>query len=116
MTSSCGLDVKFVSYGTPSREIVQIAKDFAADRVKLLAWDGSGMVLVTKWLLQGRFTWPPMSADIGPRGQSVGQAAQFCLASSASRHCQPSVSANTLAAPEAVLRASSPQRCRKDAM
>ena len=29
-----------------------------ADRVKLLAWDGSGMVLVTKWLEQGRFTWP----------------------------------------------------------
>jgi transposase len=29
-----------------------------SDRVKLLAWDGSGMVLVTKWLEQGRFTWP----------------------------------------------------------
>jgi transposase len=28
------------------------------DRVKLLAWDGSGMVLVTKWLHEGRFTWP----------------------------------------------------------
>ncbi|WP_375293257.1 IS66 family insertion sequence element accessory protein TnpB [Bradyrhizobium sp. sGM-13] len=25
------------------------------DRVKLLAWDGSGMVLVTKWLHQGAF-------------------------------------------------------------
>ncbi|GLR92169.1 hypothetical protein GCM10007857_88890 [Bradyrhizobium iriomotense] len=30
------------------------------DRVKLLAWDGDGMVLVTKWLHQGRFTWPPI--------------------------------------------------------
>ena len=29
-------------------------------RVELLAWDGSGMVLVTKWLHQGRFTWPPI--------------------------------------------------------
>jgi transposase len=28
------------------------------DRVKLLVWDGSGMVLVTKWLDQGRFTLP----------------------------------------------------------
>src|SRR6202051_2308263 len=28
------------------------------DRVKLLAWDGSGMVLVTKWLHQGPFTLP----------------------------------------------------------
>lgn len=31
-----------------------------ADRVKLLAWDGSGMVLVTKWLHQGSFIWPPI--------------------------------------------------------
>ena len=31
-----------------------------SDRVKLLAWDGSGMVLVTKWLQQGSFTWPPI--------------------------------------------------------
>jgi len=31
-----------------------------ADRVKLLAWDGSGMMLVTKWLHQGSFTWPPI--------------------------------------------------------
>jgi transposase len=30
------------------------------DRLKLLAWDGSGMVLVTKWLHQGHFTWPPI--------------------------------------------------------
>jgi transposase len=30
------------------------------DRLKLIAWDGSGMVLVTKWLEQGRFTWPPI--------------------------------------------------------
>jgi transposase len=25
-----------------------------SDRIKLLAWDGSGMVLVTKWLEEGR--------------------------------------------------------------
>jgi transposase len=35
-----------------------------ADRVKLLAWDGSGMVLVTKWLQQGRFTWPPIREGV----------------------------------------------------
>ena len=35
-----------------------------ADRVKLLAWDGSGMVLVTKWLEEGRFTWPPIRDDV----------------------------------------------------
>jgi transposase len=26
-----------------------------SERIKLLAWDGSGMVLVTKWLEEGRF-------------------------------------------------------------
>ena len=31
-----------------------------ADRLKLLAWDGSGMILVTTWLHQGHFTWPPI--------------------------------------------------------
>jgi transposase len=31
-----------------------------ADRLKLLVWDGSGMVLVTKWLHERRFTWPPI--------------------------------------------------------
>ncbi|CAH2603453.1 IS66 family insertion sequence element accessory protein TnpB [Rhodovastum atsumiense] len=30
------------------------------DRVKLLAWDGSGIVLATKWLENGRFVWPPV--------------------------------------------------------
>jgi transposase len=31
-----------------------------SDRIKLLAWDGSGMVLATKWLESGRFVWPPI--------------------------------------------------------
>jgi transposase len=30
------------------------------DRIKILAWDGTGMVLATKWLEEGRFTWPPI--------------------------------------------------------
>jgi len=28
------------------------------DRLKLLTYDGSGVVLATKWLEAGRFTWP----------------------------------------------------------
>lgn len=32
------------------------------DRLKLLAWDGSGLVLATKWLEAGGFTWPPITA------------------------------------------------------
>ncbi len=31
-----------------------------ADRVKLLIWDGSGLVLVWKHLSQGSFRWPPV--------------------------------------------------------
>lgn len=30
------------------------------DRLKLIVWDGSGMVLVTKWLEEGGFTFPPV--------------------------------------------------------
>jgi transposase len=32
-----------------------------ADRVKLLVFDGTGLVLVTKRLEQGRFVWPPVT-------------------------------------------------------
>ncbi len=32
-----------------------------ADRVKIVAWDGSGLVLFWKRLEQGAFRWPPIS-------------------------------------------------------
>jgi len=28
------------------------------DRLKILAWDGSGLILATKWHEDGGFTWP----------------------------------------------------------
>jgi transposase len=34
-----------------------------ADRLKLIAWDGTGMVLVTKWLEEGRFVFPKIQDD-----------------------------------------------------
>ena len=40
------------------RRRLRVPQQARMDRVKLLAWDGSGMVLVTKWLHQGRFTLP----------------------------------------------------------
>ena len=30
------------------------------DRLKMVVWDGSGIVLVTKWLEDGGFTFPPI--------------------------------------------------------
>ena len=31
-----------------------------ADRLKLVVWDGTGVILATKWLEEGRFHWPPI--------------------------------------------------------
>ncbi len=39
---------------------VFIFRSKRADRVKLLVWDGSGLVLYYKRLEAGRFTWPPI--------------------------------------------------------
>ena len=35
-----------------------------ADRVKILVWDGSGMVLISKRLDAGTFAWPPISDGV----------------------------------------------------
>src|ERR1700730_2184442 len=45
-----------------------------ADRVKLLLWDGSGLLLVSKRLEQGAFKWPPIRGwrDAALRGAIGG--------------------------------------------
>jgi transposase len=35
-----------------------------ADRVKILVWDGSGLVLFWKRLEQGAFRWPPITDGV----------------------------------------------------
>lgn len=34
------------------------------DRLKLLHFDGSGTILVTKWLEAGKFFWPPVTGGV----------------------------------------------------
>jgi transposase len=35
-----------------------------ADRLKILAWDGSGLILLWKRLEQNAFRWPPISDGV----------------------------------------------------
>lgn len=35
-----------------------------ADRIKIVAWDGSGLVLIWKRLEQGSFRWPPITDGV----------------------------------------------------
>ncbi len=44
----------------PFSGVVIVYRAKRADRVKLLLWDGSGLVLVWKQLQQGAFRWPPV--------------------------------------------------------
>jgi transposase len=46
-----------------------------ADRVKILMWDGTGLVLYHKRLEQGRFVWPPIRE--GAVGLSSAQLAML---------------------------------------
>jgi transposase len=45
----------------PNRGEIFVFRSKRNDRIKLLAWDGSGMVLATKWLESGKFAWPPVA-------------------------------------------------------
>ena len=48
----------------PYSGAVFIFRSRRSDRLKLLAWDGSGMILATKWLEEGKFKWPPISGGM----------------------------------------------------
>lgn len=43
---------------------VFIFRSKRADRLKILAWDGSGLVLFWKRLEHGAFRWPPISDGV----------------------------------------------------
>ena len=44
----------------PFSGVVLVFRSKRSDRVKILVWDTSGLVLVWKQLQQGTFRWPPV--------------------------------------------------------
>ncbi|MBB4200546.1 transposase [Rhodoblastus sphagnicola] len=46
--------------GAPYSGDVFVFRSKRADRLKLLFFDGTGMILATKWLEGGKFSWPPI--------------------------------------------------------
>jgi transposase len=48
----------------PYSGVVIVFRSKRADRIKLLVWDGSGLVLVWKRLEDGVFKWPPITEGV----------------------------------------------------
>jgi transposase len=48
----------------PFSGTVFVFRSKRADRVKMVAWDGSGLVLLWKRLENGAFKWPPISDGV----------------------------------------------------
>ncbi len=48
--------------GEPYSGDVFVFRSKRLDSLKLLVFDGSGLVLATKWLEDGSFSWPPVRA------------------------------------------------------
>jgi transposase len=60
----------------PFSGVVLVFRAKRADRIKLVHWDGSGLVLVSKHLEGGAFRWPPI-VDGAVRLTAVEFAALF---------------------------------------
>ena len=60
----------------PFSGVVVVFRAKRADRVKILIWDASGLVLIWKQLQQGGFRWPPV-VDGAMRLSAVEFAALF---------------------------------------
>jgi transposase len=48
----------------PFSGAIIIFRSKRADRLKIVTWDGSGLVLVWKRLEQGAFRWPPITDGV----------------------------------------------------
>lgn len=61
----------------PFSGVVLVFRSKRSDRVKILTWDDSGLVLIWKQLEGGAFRWPPVTAGV-MRLSAVEFAALFC--------------------------------------
>lgn len=50
--------------GDPFSGVIYVFRAKRADRVKLIFWDGTGMVLVAKRLEDGAFRWPQVQDGV----------------------------------------------------
>lgn len=50
--------------GDPYCGDIFVFRSKRSDRIKLVAWDGSGVILVSKILESGRFVWPPITDGV----------------------------------------------------
>ena len=48
----------------PFGGVIYVFRSKRADRVKLLFWDGTGLVMATKRLEQGSFCWPSLREGV----------------------------------------------------
>lgn len=48
----------------PYSGVIYVFRETRADRIKLLYWDGSGMMLYAKRLEQGGFRWPQITDGV----------------------------------------------------
>jgi len=48
----------------PFSGTVIVYRSKRADRIKILVWDSSGLVLIWKQLQQGSFRWPPITDGV----------------------------------------------------
>lgn len=60
--------------GEPYSGDVFVFRSKRSDRLKLLVFDGTGLVLATKWLEDGDFAWPPVREGTMRVTGSIGDA------------------------------------------
>ena len=63
----------------PHSGVVVVFRSRRADRIKVLVWDGTGLVLVYKRLEQGSFAWPPIREGVMKLSVAQFEALFACL-------------------------------------